>query len=177
MFLSYYYCVSWSCLYEILQQMSIFLVMLLSLTRTLSIVRPMLNIRRRVVLSILVLYFSVLAVEKVIGFIPGVDYSYTYSFDDPNCWSGANSNVSLTTITSLYTIRVGVPPIITFVSFIISTSRLWGMKRIGNMRRVNDASITIALFTGLFLLCNIPYFINLVMWTSTMMYEYPGEWQ
>ena len=74
---------------------------------------------------------------------------------------------------------VGIPAVLTTASFVLSTVSLnlqhqqVGISRARNLHR---ASVTLLLFTATFLLCNLPTFTNISLYTySGLGAKYPGE--
>ena len=74
-------------------------------------------------------------------------------------------------------VEVGVPPIITALSFLLSLVMLYSPSPVALHGARQRASRTIAIFTGLFLLCNLPFFLLLCYNTWTKFFpggSYPG---
>ena len=76
----------------------------------------------------------------------------------------------------LYTIEVGLPPVVSFISFVICTVKLASSSPVESSKQKNKrAAVTVTMFTGLFLVCNMPLFINRTLETiTTAVYSYPG---
>ena len=54
--------------------------------------------------------------------------------------------------------HVGIPPVITFISFLICTTKLASSSPTEAAKQRNKrAAVTVTMFTGLFLLCNLPF--------------------
>ena len=75
-----------------------------------------------------------------------------------------------------FAISLGIPPIITLISFATSVSKLIHSNIALRMSKRNrQATITLTIFTGLFLICNAPCFVNNVIYTIVFLMdsEYP----
>ena len=179
LFNNYTFCVTWVVIYEYLQVMSIFLVMLISVTRSVSIVSPARKIPARAVLLAIILYTLLILTERVLGTHQALKYSYAFSPDDPNCWgiSEFQGQWPFFLQATLYALRVGLPSIITFLSFVVSCWKLATMKKVGEGASFKRASVTIAWFTGIFLACNLPFFVNVSLLSITVFagFPIPGE--
>ena len=73
-------------------------------------------------------------------------------------------------------VEVGLTAGVCCVSFVICTVKLATSSPTETAKRRNKrAAVTVTIFTGLFLVCNMPYFINRVLETITVnFYSYPG---
>ena len=172
MFQFHLFCVLWEVVYNVLQKMSIFLVLLLSTSRTIAIVFPFYNMRTRTILGSVAGYFVILflipLLQHVIVPLRG---EYKYSWEGAYCYY--NFRMKFEHVVNL--IMVGLPPIVTFVTLITSIAKLHYSDKSSASKSDNSsprtkrrekkkrqASITIVMFTTLFLICNIPLFINLM---------------
>jgi len=195
-------CSSWTIVFKFLQKMSMFLVMLMSVSRTIVIARPFYRVRKVRVIVAFVAYSGFLLVHD------GVEMTcakFKYSSDGPFCYTSKDLSCA-PYATAMITIEAGLPPIITFFSFIVCTTTLAksgpkcsqltlreqqsylanppsglqraAQKRIGRgkQNKQKQASTTITIFTAIFLFCNLPYFIIMVLYTTTysLSWPYPG---
>ena len=176
------FCILWAVVYTTLQKMSIFLVLVLSISRTVAIVRPLNKIRTKIVMisvaGYLVIVFLIPLIAHVIQALGGEDFKYSwdgaYCYYNYRTWMGHVTNI----------VQVGLPPIITFITLIVSVINLSNGDKMSTRRTSVEtiqkiryqASITIAMFTSLFLVCNIPLFIKLMYYLATKFLgvEYPG---
>ena len=189
MFNSYLVCVVWEILYTILQKMSIFLVLLLSTSRTVAIVKPFYKMRIKTVMGCVVGYLIILVLIPLLQhIIPPLRGEYKYSWDGAYCYY----NFEMKFEHAVNLVMVGLPPILTFVTLIVSITKLYfsAKKSVSSQqskcrdsprartieRRKNQATITIAIFTTLFLVCNFPLFINMMHNMTTRFFgvKYPG---
>ena len=182
-FNNYLFCVLWEVLYTILQKLSIFLVLLLSLSRTITILKPFHKIRIVTILCSVVGYVVFLLLIPVLQYvITPLRGKFKYSWDGAYCYY--NFQMKFEHVVNL--ILVGLPPIITFIVLIVFLVRLSNIRRLlrtSRRTRTKDmkswkqqASITITMFTSLFLVCNLPLFINLMHNMTTRFFgvKYPG---
>ena len=179
------FCALWEVLYTILQKISIFLVLLISTSRTIAILKPLYKIRIRTVIYSVVGYLMLLVLIPVVqSAAPRLRGEFKYSWDGAYCYYNFERKFEH----AINLVLVGVPPILTFINLLLSVSSLFAaesrrsrMKSPKTKTRIAEAwkyeaSITIVMFTSLFLLCNIPLFINLLhnMTTTFFGVEYPG---
>ena len=192
-FNSHLFCVFWTIIYTILQKISIYLVLLLSVSRTIAIVRPFYKIRGDAIMFSIVIYVMALLIIPAFQYgIVSLQGEYKYSWDGAYCYY----NFRLKFEHAINLILVGFPPIITFATFLISILKLHQSARVSAARQLScmsasskrsstpeaqelgryRASKTIAIFTGIFLVCNVPLFVNLMHNMTTRFFgvEYPG---
>ncbi|XP_063691518.1 mas-related G-protein coupled receptor member A7-like [Bolinopsis microptera] len=172
-------CAGWTLLFKFLQRISIFLVMLLSVSRSIAIAIPFMKLHRIAAISALIIY-SILLV--VIDIVHQDLSSFRYVSLGPFCTDSplhgkkANYSTWVTTVKTLTTLELGLPSIITFFSFLVCAVKL--AKHCPDFiqkRRNRRASVTVAVFTGLFLFCNLPFFTLMVLniLTRALNYKYP----
>ena len=153
-----------------LQLMSMFVVMLLSLSRTIVILFPFYRINKKVVLMSIpaaLLYYSVWNVWLA------VDGEYYYEYGAGYCGlrfdyesiGGFDVSGAMTMIN--YCVSTGIPPIIVFAAMVTAIARLRSQKvSHESQRKSQQASLTIILFATVFLACNLLTFINVALYTS-----------
>ena len=84
--------------------------------------------------------------------------------DSPLHGKKANYSTWVTTVKTLTTLELGLPSIITFFSFLVCAVKLaQHCPDFIQKRRNRRASVTVAVFTGLFLFCNLPFFTLMVI--------------
>ena len=181
-------CVSWWILYRVSHYGSMCLVMLLSVSRTISMKLPFVQQNRRVVLSIFAGFVSFLIVYcvSVSELIPS-DTAVIYSSHDVHCflttkaWPLTDSPiVELDTV--IVGVITGVIPLVCFISFLVTCQVLssslpshTGTVSTSSSRK-KRAAVTVTIFTATFLLCNLPYFVvNVLYFVSliTAPQDYP----
>ena len=168
------FCCFWTILFEYLQVTSIFLVMLMSVTRALAIRIPFYQINRRSLIWIYLGFALSLIFESGIRHVFGVfymyiiDLAYSVKGSDNKNWSLFSNTINA--------INIGVPSIVTFVSFILSANKLFRQRVPPSKELAHRASVTIAIFTAVFMACNIPFLGNTILFIiSRELYSYPGH--
>ena len=164
-------CTGWTVVFRFLQKVSIFLVMLLSVYRTVVIVFPFKDIGKNYILASLWIYYA---------FLIGVDafsarwdsYKFLsigpFCVDSPLASAASSHKVWVTTLKTLTTIELGLPAIISFFSFVVFAVKLSRPSpNTFQTTRNRKASITVAIFTGIFLACNLPFFILMILNTTS----------
>ena len=166
-------CITWPVVSYLLIRLSTLLVMFISATRAVAIVQPLQ--RNQVVPShmavVMVGYGGLLIIVDVIllssGLIEG-----SYVQDAALCeieHEEMGENVGLTRFYSVsLQLELMLPCLVVFVSFVASTICLFRIKAVQStdQKKFRRVSITIALFTALFLVCYLPcfsiYFVSLL---------------
>ena len=147
-------------------KMSMFLVMLLSFTRTLAIASPYYRIKNTAVMSAILIYaVTLLTIDSVyLGktwLRPVFRKWFAYCIFEAQKIPPSTFN--------LYTVSVQMslilPGLIVFISFIVGTCSLLGVSKNhpipgGEETQNRRITVTIAMFTGVFLVCNMPYFFT-----------------
>lgn len=159
--------------------MSIFLAMLLSVTRTISITKPFYKLQPTVILATSFAYCLAITLEPLFGMLPQIDYKYIYNGNNPNCYQSAmRGSVPYYIQYLMEAANILVATIITTVSFLITLYQLHILPegfRGAEGSQFGRVSVTVAAFTAIFLVCNIPMFANVLLMTITeMVFEFPG---
>lgn len=178
LFLSRPLCGIWVVVFEYLQRCSIFMIVLLSVSRTIAIVRPFTRIRDKLVLAS-ILPYSLILLSDVVVFkaVKAINQSTFYSMEFGYPIKGFGKipipQENLTDIQVragdiqnwLHNMEVIIPSILIAISFFVSLIRLQTLpKATSSEKRVHDASITISLATALFLILNLPFFVMLSLY-------------
>ena len=174
LFLSRVVCGVWIILFEYLQRASIFLIVLLSVTRTLAIVRPFAVIKERAVMVSIIPYSILLLADVIVGMsAPQIDQTFFYLFDFGYAIKGfhlklgdeAGLNVQTNFMhvqNLIHSLEVIIPSIVVFVSFVLALIKLQSLPtQTSSQKKLHRASLTISLATAVFLTCNIPFFVLL----------------
>ena len=167
------FCAFWTVMFEFLQTSSIFLVMLMSVTRAIAIALPLWTINFKHMIWIYYGYVVLIFFECGVRHAFGV--YYIFIADLSYCVKGShNPSFSLyANITNI--LCIGVPSTVTFFSFILSITELRRQKIRPSKVVANRASVTIAVFTAIFLVCNVPFFGNVILFVVTRsLTSYPG---
>ena len=154
-----------------------FLVMLLTVTRTIAIIQPFRRIKRACICYIIAGYlvFTIINIVAKI-FLETSWYIKEFAY----CASTANEEEEIKWVVIqnvLVVFQVALPSILIFISFCMSVDQL--MRRpnpkMGAWRVRHRVSVTISMFTALFLFWNIPFFTNIILLliTQAMNVEYP----
>ena len=192
------FCSLWYFLLLSVQLMSMYVVMLMSISRTILIIFPFYRLRKNVILTSIPVYFIFQAILTVLYFLTSYNY---YSFGMGYCTrtAGDLKPITVKNIKAvqqiqalyyvLYCICAGIPPVVVFLSLLASVISLRSTMEGGNTataknnrqtRRDNRkarASMTIMLFAATFLLCNMFTFVNNFLYTLIHIFydEYPGQ--
>ena len=160
------FCNFWTVVSDISTKFYPMAVLLLSASRTIAIACPFYGIRKNAVIAVLYIYLFYLGLRQVgnflvgFGVIYGADSGYCYSFFDTQ--TGTLTHFQRSYITAEYallSIETGLPAVLTFISFIVSTINLLSKSAIPSRQaRHRRAAITITIFTGVFLFCYLPIF-------------------
>lgn len=155
-----WFCLPWAQLFSYFRRMSMISVMVVCLTRAIVTSRPFTNIRTRMVIPYMFAYALFTLIIDIICLSTGwlsAKYRSTESFCEifPNEISGITIAYSILLQTEFV-----VPFLVVIVSFIVCTVCLkTGQLESRRWRGRRRATITIALFSCLYLVCNIPAFI------------------
>ena len=162
------FCVGWNVVFYFLARMSMFLVMLLSVSRTIAIVFPFYQMRKKVFLAACGVYTLIMFIwSGLIVHHAGAEIYYAYDKHTVYCYYDLlDLGGSIPKIEQIFfALSLGIPPIVTLISFTISVNKLARKSSVSHMSdRNRKASVTLASFTGLFLICNAPCFANNVVY-------------
>ncbi|KAL5271272.1 hypothetical protein ACHWQZ_G001795 [Mnemiopsis leidyi] len=167
------FCKFWAISYEIACQYSLFLVTMISVTRAITITRPQFRINVTAVKIALVIHPVEYLLERAVGTHVAVRDVYGFSVDDPTCWVTSQLKSVHIVHQILIAAKVGVASIATFIAFTASIAKLGKSKKTGSMEKIYRASVTIAIFTLVFLVCNLPYFLNMLVYAISMYLTHP----
>ena len=170
------FCSVWLTVLVVVQQTSMFLAMIISVTRTLVIFFPFYRINKKCVfisISIEFLFFFTMSVVINVQL-----EEFNYSPDVGYCDYLHNGSVFHNVMWVGYTIFQGFSPVVIFVSLVASVIKLQNQSVTDQSQRTKrKSSITIFYFSTIFLLCNLTTFLNNVALNYTVMIlneEYPG---
>ena len=165
MFNSIIFCTGWSFLYDVLTKLYPMAVLLLSVSRTIAIRFPFYTIKKSAVIIALYIYLALLMLHQVGSLFAGL--VMMYGADSGYCYPYLDTMGNLTDFQSsfmtaeyaLLSIEAGLPPVLTLISFIVSTVSLLSKPMVSSSQLQNrHAAITITIFTGIFLFCYLPLF-------------------
>ena len=170
------FCLAWIVAFENVQLISMFLVMLLSVSRTITLVFLQYKIKKKILSAAVILYTSFLITwcsARIIGGTGSDEIWQGYWNFDVFCswnlykppWSHIDKFVRA--------VCIGIPPILTTISFTIVAYKLLQKSKVSSKNeRKHQAAVTMAMFTALFLVCNLPCLLNNIMWYVNMILKY-----
>ena len=152
----------WTLVINFLQKFTMFMVLMISATRCLAIFAPFYKINEKASLVACACYGTFITVVDI-AYVASAEIGFSY-------WSGAaGSGVSPTILppgkswtiyTLLHLVIIFGISLAVFVSFVLSTVALLRRKEANTetARKFRGVTVTIALFTAVFLLNNLPLF-------------------
>ena len=192
------FCAAQHILFQMTQRMSVFLVAILSSTRTYSLVFPLRRIRVISIQLISVVFWTLMTCFFVVPPLLNL-VRITYHFEGAYCWADAipGKNISITwdkLDNALDTIGLAFPVVPIAVSCIISSCKILDSRKIKSnlmARRLSTrtmkrcslsgkksyhrATCTIILVTVFYVITNLPLFVNYVFYLITILsFEWPG---
>ena len=172
------FCVTWIVVYNYVQFMSMFLVMLLSVSRSITLNLLQYKIKKKYLTTAYLTYSLFLITWQTIAHVcGGKDKWYGYHPFDVLCWRDLHLK-PLSEIDQLVrAICIGLPPVLTTISFTLVTYKLLQKRQVSKMnKRKHQAVVNMALFTALFLVCNLPCLLNNITWfVNELLYDkWPG---
>ena len=172
------FCVTWQVIFYYVQKMSMFLVMSLSLSRTITLFYLRYKIRKKFLIAAYLAYTTFLVVWNIIVYIFGrPDHWYGYHKFDVYCYNDLYRKPFSYIEQLVRAICIGLPPAITTISFTLVAYKLLGRSRVASKsKKKYQAVVTMAMFTALFLVCNFPCLLNNIVWLiNKLLYnQYPG---
>ena len=158
------FCTGWTLIFYFTAKMSMFLVMTISVTRTISIKYPHHLIKRYGVIGAIAGYTAYMIGIYLIYFSQRW-YCSRYS-QQISCCTMYPNKLEMPVIAYYYSIvsipiELFLPALATFASFVVGTWFLMTRPRLGNDNddKFHQVSVTISIFTAVFLVSNIPCFI------------------
>ena len=172
------FCVTWIFIYTYLQVMSMFLVMLLRVSRSLSFIFPPYKIKKKYLVVAFLAFSSFLMVWYIIAHVfRQSDKLYYFDEFTVYCFRELHTKPLSYIAQLIRAILIGIPPILTTISFILSSYKLLQKSLVTcSDKRKHQATVTIAMFTALFLVCNLPCLLNnSAYFVNKLLYDiYPG---
>ena len=165
------FCALWAIIFYLLKRMSIFLVMILSLTRAIFMAFPFILIQMNdVVIPSLMYALFILIVDIIYLSMNGqLKTKYWKKSASCECYFNVSHDENAKFAAKFYSIllqmEIIIPCFIVFGSFILTLVAL--MRQKGDMggqkreerKKFRKVSITVSVFAGVFLVCNIPTFL------------------
>ena len=181
LFQNVFFCAIWPFLFYLLVRMSMFVTMLVSVTRTIVLVTPFHKVSRRAVSISIVVYALLLTAVDVIfvamGWLETAYRSYEgfceiFPPDQSNDYASYSYS-------GVLQIELLLPVLLVIFSFVMGTISLVMKKTTmpnEDEKKVKRVSITIAIFTGVFLLCNVPGFLLQLLYLASQFCD-GGTWK
>ena len=171
------FCVGWNVAFYYLQQASMFLVMLMSVARSIKLVFIHYRIRTNWLLIAFLVFTGSIIVRFLLVLFFGGDLFYDYYIADAYCIYSAYVMPFSFIDQLVHSFYIGIPPILVVVSLSISIISLC-QKKSASVSRIDQkkyrAAVTMTIFSALFLICNLPCLLNNILWFLTeLMYKYP----
>ena len=170
------FCVGWSVFFYYLQLMSMFLVMLMSVSRSIKLIFLLHKIERRFLILSFLLYTGFIITRFIMTLCLHLGGKAVFAFSSPSpyCWFDIYGKPFSIIDQMINALSVGFPPIITTISFTVFVVMI--RRGLGKMnKKKRQAAVTMALFTFLFLACNLPCFMNNILWFMTEL-RYESEY-
>eukprot|EP00116_Pleurobrachia_bachei_P007155 sb/3467417/ len=164
------FCTIWGVLWEVLPYFNVILVACLSFSRLVTLVRPMAQLRVKVFRASAVGYLIILVVSRT---LPGALGNGSFKFDRGvlYCFLKTN-NWLIQGVTCAVQIALPIIPIagscIWSIAKIHSLSSKFG-KGTRTVERNRDATLTVILFTVIYLVYNLPIFMNYLLFIRVWM--------
>ena len=150
--------------------------MLLSVSRAITLIFLRYQVKKKSLLAAFLSYtFFLLGWHIIAHIFGGPDTWYGYRPHDAHCFI-ILYNEPLSFIDQfIRASSIGIPPVVTAISFIVVTCHLLQHSIVSNSDKIKRrAVVTMAMFTALFLVCNLPCLLNSIMWFVTLLfYTYP----
>ena len=174
MFMNATFCGIWTVLFKSSTTMILFLVMIISVSRTVSIMAPFHAIMKNLILGSIAVYalidlgfHSVLYVMDVVQFVFYNDMGYCSISPKSFIKEATRKIIWDKVFVPVANIQTFGPIMIVFVSFILSVYALITRKKAGptgrQEKKVWRASVTIAIFTAIYTFCQLPLIVTKMM--------------
>ena len=165
LFNSHIVCGIWTILFNFSERVSVFSVLLLTITRRLTLLLPRYKINKLSVLRACVLFGGVLlAVQFVVTWSGEVEFRYR-SYESscavvPGVTPPGDSWVYYLLLLPVLTL---VMVVVIFVCFMVTSVVLIAGEKNHREEDIREETVTITLFTSVFLVCNLPRFVLLIL--------------
>ena len=171
------FCVPWTILLYFLQRMSMFLVMLLSVSRSIKMISIRYEIKKKFLLASFVVYSLFMIIwTLLIVLLDNKNTLYVYGADVAYCFYRPFDSSIFLIDTILYLLTIGIPPILTTASFLVFIAKLFRKNLASKKdRKKRHAAVTVTIFTALFLVCNLPSLLNNITLILKLSHSYPAE--
>ena len=166
LFRSYGICGAFSMLFKHLQRFSMYMVMMISVTRTIAIFKPFYKIRKKGVV-VACLAFEIFWIAVDVAFLASGSLQMVYYAPAASCGVIPGVGVQIWTwnfYIIIFLLWLVLGTLFVLISLILSLRTVAGMRKRSTIQNAKvkkfvDVSLTITLFTAAFLLCNLPLLI------------------
>ena len=160
LFSNHVFCNVWGALWEVLPYFSVFLVGCLSISRLLTLLYPLVNFNRTVTVVVFTGYMAQLILTRLIPILTDNGH-FKYGPDVNYCFLRADNWMFLSIICA---VQMALPILPIFLSCLITIFKLHNLKKLGagSTKKHDDATVTVIIFTFIYLLYNLPIFINYI---------------
>ena len=172
------FCLVWHAIFVYVQLMSMFVVMMLSVTRTIVILFPFYKIRKRSVFTSIAAAFLFVVVGNTTDIYSG---EYFYSKGLSYCVFHGQTFIQHVYRT-VYSVWTGITPVMVFSAMLTASLKLRTRNNMSNGRKKHrNAVMTMIYFAVVFLVCNILTFLNLALYNyaeitkDTSVYSYDNK--
>ena len=159
------FCKIWYFTFATVQQMSMFVVMILSVTRAIVILFPFYKIKKATVLVVIsIALFYIIFCNTTVVFDGEFYYSRGFSY----CAFAFKQNLIQVLYSTHYSLLTGILPFLVFIATFAAILKLQTQLQSDqspNNRGRHDASITMVCFALVFLVCNFLTFLNTALLT------------
>ena len=177
-----HFCDLWVHAFYFLTCMSIFLVMLISVSRTISIKFPFFESKKlHITISISVYLALIIFRDIILHHFSTRSWTRSAAFCAGVVTKGDDAvPIGLSNI--FLVLQVAVPSVIVALSFFITLTEFWRKNRAPDevvtvqIKQTRRATVTVTLFTALFLVCNTPFLLVLTLTIISQLFwgwEYP----
>ena len=176
-FSQYYFCQFWGITWEPLPYFSVFLVLLISVLRTVGLVKPLVRISKKKVAIAMVVYAVFLMVRFLTGTVlfGAYEYDYTSSYSYIHIHNETYQWLDL--YLAMVLLMLPILPIIISAAitsyFVLRSGLKLNAKtrspQKSSTRSKRHATVTVLIFTLVYIACNIPVTITIV-WFSTLVF-------
>eukprot|EP00116_Pleurobrachia_bachei_P001633 sb/3461895/ len=172
-----WFCWTWRILFKNLQRLSVFLVLILSISRTTLLVFPVYAPRKKTVLLAICIYCFYLVCES---FVLESRETMIYTAEDVYCYEAESSNITSVVNDALHTFSLLAPLPVIVISCVMSVCHVRRTMQVSSHYDLagtilkQRATITVILFTVVYLVFNIPLIVNLILWITTVQVQDDG---
>ena len=145
---------------------AIFLVLLLSMSRAIAICFPFTVLYKEAIVWSFRAYLLLVILQNA---ALRSEQTHVYDNHDVYCYEDLGPNEIYGKIDDqLYEIQIGLPTFLIIISFISSVYKLRKNDLVpnGQQSTKKQASVTVMIVTGIFLICNLPQCINMLLWIA-----------